>query len=220
VIVDKTIFHPQGGGQPKDEGVIKGGEAEFTVEDIKNQGSYISHIGCFAEEGQTFEEDQEINQKIDGNLRRQYVRCHSAGHLIDMAMDKVGFGHLDPGKGYHFLKGSYVEYIGVVETEKREKLKEDLNTSIKEIISSIKEDDSSTSKNYSYDEAKEILGCCPPYLPEGKDIRIVKLCEDDKGCPCGGTHVKHIKDIEGIEVSRIQKKKKNTRVCYSIVDGS
>ena len=133
-------------------------------------------------------------------------------------MNKVGFGHLEPGKGYHFLKGAYVEYIGVVEAEKREKLKEDLNNAIKEIIDSIKEEDSSISKVFNYDEAKEILGCMPPYLPEGKDVRIVRLCEEDKGCPCGGTHVKHIKDIEGIEVVKIQKKKKNTRVSYNIVD--
>lgn len=216
--MDKTIFHPQGGGQPNDEGVMKSAEAEFKVEDIKINGSYISHFGTFAEEGQTFEQDEEVDQKIDGDLRKSYARTHSAGHLIDIAMDRVGFGHLEPGKGYHFPKGSYVEYIGVVEAEKREKLKEDLNQTIKDIIDSIPEEDSMVAKIHSYEEAKEILGCVPPYFKEGQNIRVVKLCEDDKGCPCGGTHVKHIKDIKGIEVTKIQKKKKNTRVTYNVVD--
>ncbi|CAI2377322.1 unnamed protein product [Moneuplotes crassus] len=218
VIVDRTIFHPQGGGQPNDEGVIKSDDAEFTVEDIKLNGDYISHIGVFSEQGQTFEQDQEVSQVINEELRRKYARTHSAGHLIDMAMDKVGFGHLEPGKGYHFPKGAYVEYIGVVEADKRDQLKQDLNAAIKDIIDNMREEDSSVAKVHSYEEAKEVLGCIPPYLPEGKNVRIVKLCEDDKGCPCGGTHVKHIKDIEGIEVSKIQKKKKNTRVSYSVVD--
>lgn len=133
-------------------------------------------------------------------------------------MDRVGFGHLEPGKGYHFLKGAYVEYIGLVEADQRDKLREDLNTTLKAIIEEIKEEDAALAKSYTYDEAKEMLGTVPPYFEEGANVRIVKLCETDKGCPCGGTHVKHIKDIVGIDVVKIQKKKNNTRVAYNVVD--
>jgi len=40
--------------------------------------------------------------------------------------------------------------------------------------------------------------------------------KSDKGCPCGGTHVKHIKDILGINIIKINKKGKNIRVSYSV----
>ena len=118
-------------------------------------------------------------------------------------------------KGYHFPKGSYVEYIGVVEADQRDKLKDDLNTTLKALIEETK--DGSITKVYSYQEAEEYLGSVPPFFPEGSNVRIVRLSEEDKGCPCGGTHVKHLKDIPGVEISKIQKKKKNTRVCYSVV---
>ena len=39
------------------------------------------------------------------------ARQHSGGHLVDKAMENVG-QRLLAGKGYHFEKGAYVEYIG------------------------------------------------------------------------------------------------------------
>ena len=47
-------------------------------------------------------------------------------------------------------------------------------------------------------------------------MRVVKLSEEDGGCPCGGTHVKQIRDIYEIEVTKIVKKGKNTRVSYNV----
>lgn len=216
--MDNTIFHAQGGGQPKDEGTMHSEDAEFEVEDITINGDHVSHVGKFKNLDNTFKVDQEVEQKIDGQFRKKCARIHSAGHLIDMAMEKTGYGHLEPGKGFHFPKGSYVEYIGVVDNEKREKLVEDLNTELKTIIDEVKEEDAMVAKVYSYEEAKETLGSVPPFFKEGSKVRIVKLCKDDKGCPCGGTHVKHIKDIKNIQVSKIQKKKKNTRICYDVLD--
>ena len=52
---------------------------------------------------------------------------HSAGHLIDLAMAKVGRGDLVPTKCYHFMDGAYVEYEGAVASDDRQKLVENLN---------------------------------------------------------------------------------------------
>ena len=49
-------------------------------------------------------------------------------------------------------------------------------------------------------------------------MRVVKLSDEDNGCPCGGTHVKHLHDIAEIEVTKIIKKGKNTRVSYTVKD--
>lgn len=57
-------------------------------------------------------------------------------------------------------------------------------------------------------------------MPEGQDLRVVKLTEEDSGCPCGGTHVKHVQDIYEIEVTKIVKKGKNTRVSYIVKDAA
>lgn len=44
-------------------------------------------------------------------------------------------------------------------------------------------------KSYEYEEAKKEIKNFPTYLPEGINIRWVKLNKDDPGCPCGGTHI-------------------------------
>ena len=73
------------------------------------------------------------------------------------------------------------------------------------------------SKVMPYDEAGKVLqNSIPPYIPVGQEFRVVKLTNEDEGCPCGGTHVKSVLDIVGIEVTKIVKKGKNTRVSYIV----
>lgn len=47
-------------------------------------------------------------------------------------------------------------------------------------------------------------------------MRVLKLTEEDAGCPCGGTHVAHVSDIEEINITKIQKKGKAIRVAYTV----
>lgn len=216
VILDKTIFHPQGGGQPDDEGIISSDGVVFKVEQLKIRGKSILHIGKFENPDQIFAENQDVNLKINEDLRRKFARLHSAGHLIDVAIARLGYSELEPGKGYHFAKGSYVEYIGSVDADKREKFRDDVNSTLKQLIEEIKEEDSVVSKIMTKEEVKECLGEVPSYLKDD-NVRFVKLWEEDKGCPCGGTHVKHIKDIVGIEIGKVKKTKNNMRVSYSVV---
>jgi len=56
----------------------------------------------------------------------------------------------------------------------------------------------------------------PDYLAVGKPVRYLTLTKEDKGCPCGGTHVKNIKDIGKLEITKVQKKGKNVRVSYKL----
>jgi alanyl-tRNA synthetase len=48
VILDKTIFHPQGGGQPQDDGEIRADEAVFVVTGLKAKDDCIIHTGNFS----------------------------------------------------------------------------------------------------------------------------------------------------------------------------
>ena len=54
---------------------------------------------------------------------------------------------------------------------------------------------------YEYEEAKEHMEV-PKYLPVGKPIRYIRLINEDKGCPCGGTHVSHVREISGVQVTK------------------
>jgi Ser-tRNA(Ala) deacylase AlaX len=68
---------------------------------------------------------------IDQEVRKKNARLHSAGHLLDVAVNRL---KLDwrPGKGYHFQDSPYVEYIGVCEDN--QKVKEQLQKEIDDLL--------------------------------------------------------------------------------------
>jgi Ser-tRNA(Ala) deacylase AlaX len=64
-----------------------------------------------------------------------------------------------------------------------------------------------------YDRVAELCGgVCPEYLPKGKEARIVSIL--GLGCPCAGTHVKDISELEAVTVTKITYKKGVVRVSY------
>ena len=152
-----------------------------------------------------------------------YARVHSAGHLLDIAMTRAGRADLRPSKGYHFASGAYVEYLGEVATPDRDPLIVSLNAIVKDIIDNTPVEMTVFKKICTYEEADKHLakaGGVPPYIPKGSDLRVLKLTEDDNGCPCGGTHVGHVRDIEELTITKITKKGKAIRVAYFVKGGS
>jgi Ser-tRNA(Ala) deacylase AlaX len=131
----------------------------------------------------------------------------------------AGRHDLKPSKGYHFAEGSYVEYVGDVVEKDRKDLVEKLNAFCAHIINTTPVSTPVFKKVCTYDEANHLLGKAggvPPYIPKGQSLRVLKLTENDAGCPCGGTHVEHVKDIAKIDVTKITKKGKSIQVKYEV----
>jgi Ser-tRNA(Ala) deacylase AlaX len=117
LILDRTIFHPQGGGQPADRGWIEGENGKFEVQDVGlNEDGEVLHFGGFVDGG--FQNDENVELKIDAERRKLHAQLHTAGHILDHAVEKAGIEGLQPGKGFHFPDGPYVEYEGSLEDAK------------------------------------------------------------------------------------------------------
>ncbi|KRX03833.1 Translation protein, beta-barrel domain [Pseudocohnilembus persalinus] len=226
VLLKNTIFHPQGGGQPSDEGVIiknynKSDQIEIKVNSlVYDRGLETVIHKVLKEEIQkaNLNENEQVFLKIDQEKRKLHAKIHSGGHLLDVAVGKLGF-KWQPGKGYHFPKGPFVEYIGELDNSKEnlEKVIRELNNQVEQIFKEINQENKSEVKVFKYDEATKIMKV-PDYIPEGVDFRYVKLFKEDEGCPCGGTHVKHINEINNLEVTKIKvnKNKKTITVSYKV----
>lgn len=81
IFVDETPFYATSGGQEADHGVIKCGDGEFVVEDVKKMlGGKIGHIGYMAK-GMMKVGDQ-VTLTVDSQRRVLCARNHSATHLF------------------------------------------------------------------------------------------------------------------------------------------
>ena len=88
------------------------GGAVFKVATVRmGEGGEVHHFGAFAAGGGSFAAGETVTQVVDGTTRLLFSRMHTAGHLVDVAMEGAGQTLL-AGKGYHFEKGAYVEYVG------------------------------------------------------------------------------------------------------------
>ncbi len=96
VVCDRTVFHPQGGGQPSDIGLIN----DVSVRKVIHTPDAIIHLCEAPLEG-------EVSMAVDGKTRRLHSRLHSAGHIIGFVGDELGW---HATKGNHFPGESRVVF--------------------------------------------------------------------------------------------------------------
>eukprot|EP00262_Sarcandra_glabra_P014869 TRINITY_DN4453_c0_g1_i1.p1 TRINITY_DN4453_c0_g1~~TRINITY_DN4453_c0_g1_i1.p1 ORF type:complete len:257 (+),score=42.93 TRINITY_DN4453_c0_g1_i1:59-829(+) len=219
LILDSTIFHPQGGGQPSDTGFITNPDADFkfVVEDVRSRDGLVFHYGFFDTSSAGCAADlnkgQEVCLHVDGPRREINSRLHSAGHLLDICMCNVGLTYLEPGKGYHFPDGPFVEYKGTIPQNELQSKQKELEKEANVLISN---GGKVSATVLPYDEASELCGGnLPDYISKSSSPRIVKF-GNNPGCPCGGTHVADIAEIKSLKVPQIRVKRGVTKVFYNI----
>ncbi|CAM9753551.1 unnamed protein product [Ectocarpus fasciculatus] len=120
IILDRTIFHPQGGGQPSDEGTITCGDCTVAVSKVRDVGGVIYHYyGTISGKTTTTPAGEQAGRPaslaLNSAKRLRHAVLHSAGHAVDKAVvGAVGAGVFSPLKGYHFDDSPYVEYRGTL----------------------------------------------------------------------------------------------------------
>ena len=209
IILDQTIFYPQGGGQPYDTGTIKNATATFVVEEVRFVEGLVRHSGHF--EGNAIIKGAAVTCLVDERRRLLNCKYHSAGHVIDMALLELGL-NWSPFKGHHFSNGAYVEYVGSLEGVDKEKLKTDIENLCKKYCA---EDRTVKIVFMEHLEMKAMCHYVPETLPAGKPGRVVLF--GDFGVPCGGTHVAHLGDIKGITIRKIKAEGDHVKIGYDVV---
>lgn len=212
VQLDKTCFYPRGGGQDWDEGTIanEDGLAAFMVQEVRlDENGIVHHIGVY--QSGELEVGNQVNCSVDARRRGINTRLHSAGHLVDMAVDRLGLSWV-AGKGAHYPHMSFVEYDAEVIPEEVEAVQKDIERTANEIIAK-------GSKNeirfMSVSEMHAVCKHVPENIPTNKPARVVVYGEAF-GIPCGGTHVKNVHDIGRIKITKVKSKKGVTKVSYTV----
>lgn len=94
VVLDKTVFYAQSGGQVGDTGVLLGGNGSFAVDDTQKnpQGVYV-HMGSVTDGVLTVGDT--VTAKIDVPRRNAIRRNHTAAHLLQAALRQVLGTHVE-----------------------------------------------------------------------------------------------------------------------------
>jgi alanyl-tRNA synthetase len=99
VVLDRTPFYAESGGQVGDAGELEGKDSRFIVADTQKRGAAHSHLGKL--ESGTIRLGDTLEARVDGVRRQATALNHSATHLLHAALRKI--------LGTHVLqKGSLV----------------------------------------------------------------------------------------------------------------
>ena len=208
VYLDQTVFYPQGGGQPYDKGTITGGDGTFAVEEVRFMDGLVLHIGHF--ENGSFAVGDKVTCIVEKDRRELHTRLHSAGHVVDMAVNELGYDWV-PAKGYHFPDAPYIEYHGSIGDEAGEQIAAKLESKVADIL---QRDTKTEIKFMPKEEMSRYCRHVPEYLPEGKPGRIVLY--GDFGVPCGGTHVAELKDVRHVAIRKVKAHGDIVHVAYEL----
>ena len=205
IILDRTAFYPDSGGQPHDTGGLmrEADGREFPVTYTRKMDDLISHE--VAEPG--LATGDQVTGKIDWERRYLFMRSHTACHVLSAVIHKET-GALITGNR-----------IGDTKTRVDFSLKDFDRSEIKsyeEKTNKIIDQNLPVEiKILSKEEALEIPSIVKLKmdLPDREEIRVIDIVGYDSQA-CGGTHVRNTGEIGHIEVVKAENKGKNNRRIY------
>ncbi len=100
IILNKTSFYGESGGQVGDTGVIVSGENVFAVQDTKkDHEGHFMHIGV-VQKG-SFNSGDAVTARVDELRRRRIMSNHSVCHLLQLALREVLGTHVHQAGSYY-----------------------------------------------------------------------------------------------------------------------
>lgn len=207
IILDRTIFYPQGGGQPSDQGYLKLGTINIPINSVKMVEKEIRHYT-----DQEYKEaiGQIIYCYIDQDKRILHAKCHSAGHLISNIIEEI-YPDYKAVKGHHFPGECYVEFIA------KDSNLRDMNLALltQKIAEAISENQSVKSMFVTNDQLTQICPALPYEVPKNQFIRVVRLGNFGYQ-PCGGTHVATLSELKECNLTKFKIKNDMLKIYYTM----
>jgi alanyl-tRNA synthetase len=194
VILDRTPFYGESGGQVGDWGKIETPSGAMEVEDAKKIGRTIVHIGKMIR-GVAIKKGETAKVSIDDDARKRVMANHTATHLLQAALRKVLGDHVrqtgslvdDAHLRFDFTHRKKMEPREVARVE------EIVNDGIRKAIH-VKKD------IMSLEEAKRD-GATALFGEKYEDrVRVVSIGDLSKEL-CGGTHVNNTRDIGAFRIT-------------------
>lgn len=225
ILLDRTAFYAEGGGQPSDVGRLTWDGGEAQVKHVSKRGA-VKHTL----QGELPPAGAQVHGEIDWTLRHQHMRMHTSQHILSGVVFKTRAART-VGNQLH-AERSRIDFepakfspedLRDLETEVNRVLALDLP------VRCYEQDRSALEARISASGGAErnLLNLVPQSV---KRLRIVEVYDPDAQlpafgrtidvCPCAGTHVARTGEIGRVEIiGRETKGEKKDRVEYLLKDG-
>jgi alanyl-tRNA synthetase len=207
IVLNQTIFYPQGGGQPSDQGQVCFKDRSIPVLSVRRIDGEIRH---YTDQEYSQWIGEQVRCQVDLIKRKLHSRLHTAGHLISHVVEKM-YPACKAIKGHHFPGECYVEFLA---KERVAIDSESIKRKMNEVIQQRQNVDSLFVTEAQFREL------CPDLAYEvsknrGQAIRLIKI-GDFAYQPCGGTHVKETSELLGLDILKIKAKDRSLKIYYTL----
>ncbi|QGW78733.1 alanine--tRNA ligase [Pseudomonas alkylphenolica] len=188
VILDRTPFYAESGGQVGDTGYLQAGNVRFDVRDTTKTGGAFLHHGVVA--SGTLVVGSKVQAKVDADVQHATSLNHSATHLLHAALRQVLGDHVQQ-------KGSLVDSqrlrfdFSHFEAVKPEQLK-----ALEDIVNrEVRKNSEVQTEETDIDTAKQKGAMALFGEKYGDSVRVLSMGGDFSVELCGGIHAKRTGDI-------------------------
>ena len=194
LVLDRTVFYAESGGQVGDSGFLSKGSAKIEITDCRKVGNHHIHIGRVL--SGEFSVGDSVDGVIDQNIRQATALNHSATHLVHEALRQVLGDHVEQ-------KGSLVDsqrlrfdfsHGDAVSNEQVRRIEHLVN---EEILKNT----AVSTQVMSMDDAKAKGAVALFGEKYGDEVRVVSIGGEYSVELCGGTHVSRSGDIGAIRIT-------------------
>ena len=186
IVLDKTPFYAESGGQVGDCGTIKGEGIDLIVNDVKKDGDSFIH---YCTGNLEISKKIEVSCEVDYDRRQNIRKNHTATHLMHKAMKVVLGDHVQQAGS--LVSPDYLRF----DVTHFEKINTDEITEIEKIVNSqILLNSSLEESTKTFNEAKKEGAIAMFGEKYGDEVRVVTISDFSKEL-CGGTHVIQTGDI-------------------------
>lgn len=212
IVLDRTVFYAQAGGQPGDAGVIRwaGGEVPI-AKAVKGPEEMVLHLP--APEAMLPPVGAEVTASLDWALRHRHMRMHTAMHLLCSLIPGAGVTGGQIG-----AERSRLDF-DLPSPPPKEELTEKLNA----LIAADHVVGERWITDTELDANPGLVRTLSVQPPRGAGrVRLVRIGATDSPVdlqPCGGTHVRSTAEIGRVEVPKMESKGKQNRRVYIVLVG-
>lgn len=212
IILDRTVFYPEGGGQLGDTGVLRAanGREVFIVNTHKDRESGAS-LHAPAEGSVPFLVGEIVTAEIDWERRHRLMRMHTCLHLLCAVIDggvTGGSVGTDKGRLDFNLPDTSLD-------------KNAITSSLNDLIAADYPLTASWIDDAELDASPNLVRTMSVKPPSGQGrVRVIDIAGVDIQ-PCGGTHVRSTGEVGPVRIGKIENKgRQNRRINVYFDDGT